>query len=550
VAKKRSRMLEVAVERAVEKSQSRQPRLSQDNNSLSGVFDSIYSWAKSALYEEPAYTPNTRQRDKWLSEFWRREPHLAGVLNTMIDIDKNRGWSITGGRNQVRQFSDVLYRAEAGRGWRHYASFQSTSFYTTDIGAVTEIGREAPSPFARFNRLYHVDPTECALIAHQNDELPELDVLEYEAGVGGVQFWKSWDFFRTVSMPDIRDRYHGAGWCAVSRCLELAKLMIAVFEHDKEELGAAAPRGFLALNGYTKDQWEMALAERAEQRDNAGHLYYNDVMVLTSNSIPVDLKLVSLSQLPMNFDLEKFVQTMMQGYALCFGIDVGEIYSVRAGAALGVGTQSQVQSAKARTKGENSFWLNIQENIQREMPETLDFEVDQRSDEGDKIKIEVQQLKANLITTLYESVPGKGGSSFQSSPKPGGDNPSPVTQATDPAAEPTTTKAVAAPKPAGPAPEPTKPLLSWQEARRAIIEMGVLPKGLLTDDNATAEISDIGIERAQARDNYKVRMAAERWPSQEIVRRDNWGRETVLWNSGDEMLSRKVWQGWSEKSHD
>jgi len=540
MTKQRNRRIIQVAEQVRERSASRQPRFSSQQNGVS-LLDSVFSGnLRTELMDEPAYGPNTMLRDTWMANFWRKEPHLAGVLNTMVDIDKNRGWSMTGGRNQVRFFSNVLYTAESGRGWRHYTSLQALAYYSTDIGAITEIGRELPNAKSRFNRIWHTDSTRCSLLAHQTDENPDLEVLQYEPTLGGgIQKWKSPDFWRTVSMPDLRDEYHGSGWCAVSRCLELTKLLIAVFMHDREQLGAAAPRGFMTLNGYTDEQWTAALKKRKEERDNAGLLYYNDVMVLTSNSLPIDLKLTSLSQLPANFDLEKFVQTMMQGYALAFGIDVAEVYSVRAGAALGIGTQSQVQSAKARTKGENSFWLTHQENVQRELPETIDFAVDQRSDEGDKVAIEARQLEADVIISLYEATPGN------KKPTPAANGATnnafgkdPQAASGDPA-QAAVARALAN-DPSAPGPD-DEPLITRDEARRAIIEGRVLPKGILSDDNATSEITDLGIERTRVRELAKVRMAAERWPDQPIIQRDHLGRERELFRSGEELLARQFW---------
>lgn len=534
----KNRAVNRAIDKAVERASvgsSRQGRYKDPD--ARAFFDHIRAWLNKADLQEPRYQADTRARDKWMSEFWMQEPHLAGVLNSMVDIDKNRGWSMVGGRNQVRRFTSVLYEAEAGKGWRNYASKQSTSFYTSDFGAPTEIEREFDSPLARMTNLYHVDPADCRLIAEENRRNPEREVLDYYGG-GAVQKWRTYDYFRLTSMPSIRADMFGVGFCAVSRCLEIAKLLIAVFEHDKEQLGASAPQGFLTINGYTQEQWDEAMEKRAQEREDKGQLYYNDVMVLVSPGSPIDLKLTSLSQLPGNFDLEKFVQTMMQAYALCFGIDVAEVYSVRAGAALGIGTQSQVQSAKARTKGENSFWLTLQDALRRELPDTVDFEVDQRSDEGDKIAIEARQLEADLIISLYGAAPGN---KKAAAPAGGGFGNKKNDPNADPNADPQQQEVTRATEDKNK--DEDLPLITRAEARRAIIEAGVLPKGVLSDDNASAEMTDLGIERERVRDNYKIREAARLFPDEPIIRMDHLHREVELWESGASLLRPRYFKG-------
>lgn len=153
---------------------SKQPRLSTVDKER--MFASVYKWLKSEAQNEPKYQSNSKDRDKWLSEAWMKEPHIAGVINSVTAIDRNRDWSLTGGRNVVNRYNNILRDSEAGEGWRYFAGRAALSFYTSDLGAVTEIGRDGPDGPAR--AFYNVDPTKCILTG--NAATPLSNVLEQQ----------------------------------------------------------------------------------------------------------------------------------------------------------------------------------------------------------------------------------------------------------------------------------------------------------------------------------------------------------------------------------
>lgn len=214
-----ARLSDALVERAKKDSQSKQPRF-QDKNDPQGMFSSTYSWLKRAELCEPDYKSDSRKRDQWLREFWHHEPHLAGVMNAVTVIDKNRGFTLTGGRNQVNRFLQVLHGFEVApglRGWRPAMAAQSLSYWATDMGTITEPGTEGDGGPLR--ALYHVDSARCMLTGRHSSP------LQYYPTKGGLQNWKDVDFFRTVSMPSDDEKMNGLGFCAISRSLEMAKVM-------------------------------------------------------------------------------------------------------------------------------------------------------------------------------------------------------------------------------------------------------------------------------------------------------------------------------------
>ena len=316
---------------------SKQPRLGGTVDK-ERMFASVYKWLKSEAENEPKYQSDNRTRDRWLSEAWMKEPHLAGVINSVTAIDRNRDWSLTGGRNVVNRYNNILRGAEDGEGWRYFAGRAALSFYTSDLGAVTEIGRDGPDGPAR--AFFNVDPTKCMLTG--NAATP----LSYTPHNGKEQLWNPADYFRTTPLPSIREEYRGLGLCAVSRVWQLIQLMIAIYEHDLEQLGARAPKGLLLLQNISEQQWTDAMAAREANLSKLEREYYGGVAILAQEGVDqIDAKLVALSQLPAGFDLESVTKLIMLGIALAFGYDPIEFWPIDTGA-LGRSRESEIQHMK------------------------------------------------------------------------------------------------------------------------------------------------------------------------------------------------------------
>jgi len=484
-----------SVERAVpDKLYSKQPRVKGEQN----FFASVYGWVQQANLDEKPYKANSRARDEWLQGFWRNEPHLAGVLNSVVSIDKNRGWSLIGGRNQVSRFTTILHLAEHGQGWRYYFGRGSQGFHSTDLGFIGELGREGGGGPLR--ALYNVDSARCRLTG--NPDKP----LKYHPTTGGEFDWQSDDFFRVTPMPSPDERLHGLGFCAVSRCLELAKIMVAVYQHDQEMLGAKMPRGLLLLKNITESQWELAMESREEQLRAKERQYYGGLEVLAAEGPEdPDAKLVALSQLPTGFDLEKFTNLLMYGYALAFGYDPSEFWPVKFGA-LGRGTETQVQHIKATGKGQMDFVSGYQEGLQSDLPDSLHFAFEQRDIQGEILDAELASKQAEWIVKFYEAGRQQG-----------------------------------------------EPLLDREQAMSLAVEKRLIPEEwtIVEEDVEGTDVKDVDrwlrLQRERALSYHRVHNAIERFPEEPIIKysydpvKYPLGRELVLWPRGEDALRRHSW---------
>lgn len=488
------------LERARDQAKSRQPRLQNKRPDDINFYASVLSWVNAASDQEPEYKADSRNRDIWLSHFWKREPHWAGVISQVNMIDANRGWTLTGGRNQVLRFIPVLRDADDGSGWRQYASQQSTGFYTTDMGALTEIGRDGE--FGPMRSIYHLDPTKCYLTGDRQRP------LRYSRN---KEAWEPQDFFRLASMKHIMEEFNGLGFCATSRVLDMSKIMLAVYNHELEMLGSRAPKGLMLLQNISQGQWEEAMKVRDARLDSNMAKYYGAVAVIAQEGVDsIDAKLVALSQLPDGFNLEMFTNLLMYAYALCIGYDPTEFWPVQAGQ-LGRGRETDIQHRKGTGKGGLNFMLAMQEAMQNELPETLHFEFEQRDQEGVLLDAKVAQAWADVVMTLR----GK-----QRSTTPGPD---------DPSGDGTTTL------------DGAESVITADEARTLLAIHGVVPsEWVRTDEEAKA--TDVKeIERDRLLENDTVRRAINQFPMEPIIEY-SWsgnnprGKTRIIFREGQEAL--------------
>lgn len=471
------------------------------------TFNSTLRWIKLAELEEPPYRVDSRLRDRWLQTFWHVEPFLAGVVNNVTSIDANRGWTLTGGRNQVRKWTSKLHDSANGRGWRYLIKTGSLSFWTTDINAIFGVEREepyatltsegvAPSPLLK---LWNIDPSKCNLypdLAYA-DEIGESLEIRTEIRYKETPLMP-WDYFRVASMPSDMEEYRGLGFCALSRCLNLAKLLYAVYQYDQEKLLAKAPRGLLLLHNITEAQWNTAMEARNARMSEKERQYYGGVEVLASDGgeYNPDAKLVALSQLPDGFDQKIMTDLLMYGYALCFGYDPREFWPV-SGGALGTGRETEIQAEKATGKGGKDFAWSLLECLQEELPATVHFEFEERDERGELLDAQIKEAKAKVIEKLSALREQSGA------------------------------------------------VLTNDQILQLLAQEQLIPQEwTITEEDVTA--TDDEQLRQRLLDNPKIRSACERYHNEPIVQyrwvSDGQPKERVLWGSGQEAVNPKVWQ--------
>lgn len=486
-------------------------RAQLNGNSKQGRFEGKNSYGYGGWYpiirqiadtKEPPYLPDSMPRDRWLQGFRFVESHMAGVINQVCLIYANRGWEITGGRNQVRKWTTRLHDSEGGLGWRYLIKRGALSFLTTDINAIFEVEREADvivtqntivkSPMTRLN---NVDPGLCRLCREMaylsSAQAKHLSTLNYNG-----QYWFDWDYIRVASMPSDQEEFMGLGSCALSRSIRFVKLLYAVYLHDQEQLDDEMVDGLLLLNNISGTQWRTAMEARQEKRIGLELTRYGGVQVLTGGGEfgAADAKLVGLSQLPAGFDRETFIDQALYGISLCFGFDPTEFWVVNAGV-MGRGKETEIQHTKATAKGGEDFTLSLQEPLQKELPETVHFEFIQRDDQGELLEAQVAEAKAKVINEMAKVREQTGG------------------------------------------------VLTNEQIMMLWAQAGLVPEEWTqTEEDVT--VTDEEAIKERLLENPKIRSACEVYPKEPIIRYI-WdglrGRESILWERGEDALKRRTW---------
>ena len=66
---------------------STQPRFSSRSEAAGSLWHALLErWRKDALMNVPNYIPNSQELDLWLSEFWRTETLLSGVISNVVGL--------------------------------------------------------------------------------------------------------------------------------------------------------------------------------------------------------------------------------------------------------------------------------------------------------------------------------------------------------------------------------------------------------------------------------------------------------------------------------
>lgn len=374
-----------AVSELMQPSTSIQPRFHSTEE-----FFSFFTDVAVAADDIPAW--GTRERDRYLRENWRAEPLLAGAVSSMVQKMVSLNWSVTGGRNKVMRFADVMYNAEDGAGWHVYLSKVVQDYLTQDKGAFTEKAAEYPG--GPVLDIYHIDSGQVYLTGKRN--VPNL----YVSPINGKEYPLTRDdVFQLVSLPAPAERKFNMGFCAVSRAFKAAKTLLALYNYDAEKLSNMPPKGIAAITGMTVAQVQRAIKLYQDQREAKGQLTFPGLLWLASNVGDIKVNMTPFSTLPENFDREVVTTLYVYTLALAFGVDAREFWPATVTGATKADALIQAQKAKGKGPGELITSLERTFNFQV-MPEGVTFQFDFQDDEEDRLAAEIAGMRINNINTL------------------------------------------------------------------------------------------------------------------------------------------------------
>jgi len=195
------------------------------------------------------------------------------------------------------------------------------------------------------------------------------------------------------------------GYCAVSRAITTARILMDIARYERERLSDLPPAGILIVNNMSKEQWKDVEKGYELRQRQQGNKVWRDILVAVGldPTLPVSVELVSFSQLPEHFDRRTMTEISIYSFALAFRIDPREIWPVSSGT-LGTATEAEIMHVKARAKGPGLMLTDIERgfNDGYSLPPSITFHFDFQDTDEDRQSAEIANLKAEFITTLTQ----------------------------------------------------------------------------------------------------------------------------------------------------
>ncbi len=359
--------------------------------------DEVFHFMSDAAHlgdDLPAH--GSAERDRLLRKIWKTEPILAGAVSSMVQKMISLGWSLTGGRNRVAKFSDVLVNAEDGAGWVTFLSKLVQDYLTQDIGGFFELGRATPE--GAITDLYNLDAGMMRLTGSRN--YPAI----YQQGRGGrpVPMGRD-DFVHMSSLPSPAEGMNDTGFCAVSRAIKAAKLLMSLHTYDEEKLLNMPPKGIASITGLSATAVRAAIKQYNSDRAVAGNLTFPGVLWLAGAATDeIKVNMTPFSTLPENFDREVIVTLYVYTLALAFGVDAREFWPATVTGATKADALIQAQKAKGKGPGELISSMERAINF-KVLPPGVFFEFAFQDDEEDRLAAEIAGMRIDNVSSLVSS---------------------------------------------------------------------------------------------------------------------------------------------------
>ena len=339
-------------------------------------------------------------RDVALRAFWKESDHLAGTLYTMISKMVSIPFRVIpadpSNPEQVALAAErqeaLLSGAEFGEGWPVFYPKFIEDLLSTDNGGFGEIigpgdpvGPLTGAPLT----IAHLDSWRCQRTGH-----PEFPVLYRDIDGHSYKLHYTRVLY-TAQMPSPMAEMFGVGFCAISRCLNVAQTLVDILIHKQEKLGSRPYRAIIVTKGgLDPEDVSKAFVLADDTLNSIGLSRYSKIPVIGSQTIPeADLGLIELSKLPDGFDEESSLTLGMATIALAFGVDARELFpSLSSGSTR---ADALLQHLKQRGKGPGQIIQAVEGLINyKYLPPSLKIKFDFQDDAEDQQAAEIRNMRA------------------------------------------------------------------------------------------------------------------------------------------------------------
>jgi len=384
-------------QKALASTTSVQPRFQSHDDIGHGVITMLRTGT------DAVYPYGDTRRDVQTQDMVHLENILIGAISTMVQKMCGLNWIITGGRNRVRRYSRILSDAEGGNGWSNWLSKIIWDYLTHDNGSYIELGRQGRGVNGPVADIYHMDSFQMRTTGNVDFPYIYSPSVRTRGSRSQVRM-PSGSVVRLASMPSTEEKRLGLGFCAASRALRAANLLLTLNKYGEEKLTNMPPQGIASITGMTIRQVHEAMNLYEEERKKRNQLTYGGLLWL-ANAMPggqeVAVQLTEFSSMPDGFDYQTMVEIYVNIVALCLGVDTREIWpATQTGATK---ADALVQAQKAKGKGVAELINTIERAINfHVLPEGVEFAFDFTDDEEDLRRAEIQGRHIINVVALYQ----------------------------------------------------------------------------------------------------------------------------------------------------
>lgn len=357
------------------------------------------------------------QRDSDLSTFMRDSDHVSSSLSMLISKVSTVPVKVMPRDNRIRrhqedaeQFNIILNEeAEYGQLWMTAVSKWLQDYWTTDNGAFFEIigGGKKDGPIkGPALGIAHLDSFRCE---RRGD--PDYPVMYYPPTGKQFKLHRTRVAY-TSDMPSAREEMLGIGFCAISRLLNNAQVMMDILNFKQEKLGSRPHRGILVGRGISTDTIISALKIANKNMDSKGLGIYAQLAILGDIAPEAALELVDLISLPDGFDEEQSVLLGMFLMALSFNVPIRWLWPAATSGATKADAMYQHIAGLGGGVGKVLYTLTMllggdprgmRHSAGKFLPSHLKIVFDFQDDEQDRSQAEIRERRATTRNANLET---------------------------------------------------------------------------------------------------------------------------------------------------
>lgn len=355
---------------------------------------SIFSWLVYTGDTLPPWWSRTRDRE--LGQVWKESNHLSlavynaqakivGIPFEVIPLNVSNADHL----KEAEQLTETLHLAsEFGRGWDNcYSKFIEDVLCSDNGGFLEIVGEGNPDgpiegkPIA----MRHLDSRQCIRTGD-----PTYPVL-YTDGDGKL-YKLNWARVIAISqMPSSRVDMNGVGFCAISRCVEVARTLVDILRYKQERLGSRPHNQMLVGKGITAKQIMLALRQVEDELSSKGLTKYAKTVAIGSENPEIGIDKIDLNHFE-PFDESVSFNLGMFAIASAFGMDADELWPTGGSSANKVEANIRRMRTRGRLPAQITSEMTKQFKL-KVLPPHLKVQFDFRDDEEDQQQAVVRDIR-------------------------------------------------------------------------------------------------------------------------------------------------------------